>query len=247
MFSNTKLNVDKVFVLHVKHGYESRAEHIEAQMKQHGIDFTYILDGDIPDINDAILDKYFIDSMHNATPATSCTLKHILAYEALLLENYKDALIFEDDIFLNSNFNEIFNACMHEIERREDINSDKLFISFENSELNFVPSSKLISGQFLYKQETGRCAGAYYITKGSAEKMISSLQQHKCNKISDIWHNDLFKNGLLDIFWCHPTIAEQGSHSGQFDSALSHRRKDIIRAIAWWFRKKIQKTKFKIR
>ena len=77
------LLIDKVFVLHVKKGYEDREKFIIDQFRAFNIDFEFILDGDIGDLTDDVIKTYFGDAMHGRFPAMSCAMKHILAHERI--------------------------------------------------------------------------------------------------------------------------------------------------------------------
>jgi GR25 family glycosyltransferase involved in LPS biosynthesis len=229
-----KLNVSKVFVLHVKKGYENRLESIQKQFGDFGIDFELILDGDIPDLNEYYLNRYFRDEIKEKPNAvTSCTLKHILAYEAVVNNGYKDCLIFEDDIFLKPNFVEVFNESIDEIRNRQDIDETRVFISYENSRMKLIPASQRISGQHLYRSDSTRYAGAYYITYGVAKSIIDYTLAKKCEIVSDWYLTQHQRDFNMNIYWCHPAVAEQGSHSGKFDSGLNSKRAGIFRRIAW--------------
>jgi glycosyl transferase family 25 len=230
----TKLNVSKVLVLHVKKGYEARLESIKKQFGAMGIEFGLILDGDIPDINDHYLNTYFRGEIKEKVNAvTSCTLKHILAYEEIAKNGYKDCLIFEDDIFIKPNFIEVFNSAIDEINNRPDIDEKRVFISFENSRMKLIPASQRVSGQHLYTAESTRYAGAYYITNQVAKSIVDYTHKYKCEVVSDWYLTEHRKDFDMHIYWCHPPIAEQGSHSGKFDSSLNQKKAGILRRIAW--------------
>jgi glycosyl transferase family 25 len=83
----------KVFVLHVKKGYEERAAHIDSMMSRLGIEFEYFLAGDIPDLTPELLDKYFTGMMKATLPVTSCATKHLLCHEKIVADNLPCALI----------------------------------------------------------------------------------------------------------------------------------------------------------
>ena len=57
------IDVGKVYVLHVKQGYENRLQSIQKQLKRLDMDYSLILDGDIDDITPEILDLYFTGEM----------------------------------------------------------------------------------------------------------------------------------------------------------------------------------------
>ena len=98
---------EKVLVLHVKQGYQERAEHIEKMLARLCIPFEYILDGDVSDLSQEILDKYFKpgkEKLYGYTPRTSCSYKHFLAYEYIIRNNLEGALIFNTSVNFYGNF-----------------------------------------------------------------------------------------------------------------------------------------------
>lgn len=117
---NINLNNKKVFVLHVKKGYEARENHINRMLKKMNIPFEYILDGDISDLTNEVLDTWFQGTMHQYSPQASCSYKHLLACKEIVARNLDGALILEDDIYLNKRkFVSVFNQSMKELEKKE--------------------------------------------------------------------------------------------------------------------------------
>jgi glycosyl transferase, family 25 len=236
-----KLDCDKVFVLHVKKGYEERRIHIENQMKLHDINFEYILDGDISDLNEVIFNNYFASNLHNYNHTPSITYKHILAYKKAVINNYKSILIFEDDAILDKNFNNIFNKSV--LEFRLLKNSDHpTIISYENSELKYFSNKNLIKGKLLYPNTFSRCAAAYLVNQAAAKLFIEDAETNKVNAIIDWWHNQLIEKKQLKMLWCFPTIVEQGSHNGMFNSALDSKKRGIYFAIKFKIEKFYKKN-----
>lgn len=224
---------EKVLVLHVRQGYEDRAEHIENMMAELRIPFEYVLDGDVSDLTADILDRYFerdgVLRKENFLPQLSCTYKHLLAYERILKNNWKGALILEDDIILHKDFVVIFNNCMEEYKA---MSTTDILISFEDSRLRFVPRSRRVKGRYVYKGTKDRMAGAYYISNGAAMKVINYVSENKCSLPIDLMHSLLIKQNGFPYYWCQPTIATQGSFTGKFHSSLSVREELGIK-IFW--------------
>lgn len=238
---------EKVLVLHVKKGYEDRAENIERMLKDKGISFEYILDGDIPDLTPEILNRYFKGERVSASAGTSCTMKHFYAYEYIIKHNLPGALILEDDMILYDNFIPIFNQCMEERQKRSMSN---ILISFEDSSFHFVPRSQRVKGLHLYKGPRDRFTGCYYISNECAKQIMDYVEKNKCDLVSDRLHNFLIAPpNSLQYYWCHPTIATQGTHNGLFPSSISQKsaqkqnyRKNIwklklfYKKLIYWFR-----------
>lgn len=226
-----KLAIQNVFVLHVKKGYEERKKFMEDQFQKHEIPFEYMLDGDLTDLTPDIIEKYFAGEMDNIQkPATSCAFKHLLVYEQILQRKIDYALIFEDDVQLSDNFNQLFNESLKEIKQIED----GFFVSYEDTTLEFVPKEQLEKGKLLYPATRGRCAGAYLIDYQTAKIIMDYVNKHKCHLPIDWMHNFLVEEKqLFSIYWCHPTIAQQGSHTGKFTSGLSKKKGAFIQQIRW--------------
>lgn len=222
-----------VLVAHVKHGAEERRESIERQLGSLGIPFEFMLDGDIADIGPERLARWF-DPGFAVGPMLSCTCKHLLMYERIVDGGWRGALILEDDIFLASNFADVFNASLDEVRERGSA-ADGAWISFENSTLRMPRHSELRPGKFLYRRMLTRCTGAYYIGVEAARALLHAASTLKVDKVIDIWVNDMAERfpDRLQIYWCHPTVAEQGSMNGRFHSMDARRAATLWRKVKW--------------
>lgn len=217
----------KVYVLHVKSGYEQRAASMEGQLARLQIPFEYILDADIPDLTSEIITRHFIDD-HRMRPAQlSCAMKHMLAYQALLASDGNGALILEDDMLLDDDFVSLFLRCIEEL---NEIGESKSMISLECSSLQFVPRSQRIKNRMLYRSfKGGRMGGCYYIQRSAAEAILDDVHTSGCPLPIDLYHTELNKHGRLNFFWAHPTMSVQGSFTGQFASSISQRQQSLIK------------------
>ncbi len=242
-----KLLVSKVYVLHVKNGYDERLISIKNQFSKLNIDFELITDGDMVNISQTRLDKYFSGSMHSINPIASCALKHFLVYEDMRKNEISESIIFEDDIILTTSFNNVFNQTIDEAKRRTDIDENLLFISYENSTLKSVGKSKRIPSQYLYQSHTTRCAGAYFITKKVALKFLDSLDIDRCDCPIDWFHKKILKQHNIPIYWCFPSVAEQGSHNGLFRSSLEQKKCGRFRQLTWNFLKMYKSFIYKLK
>ena len=223
-------------VLHVKEGYEDRRIHMERMLKAHGISFEYILDGDMCDITEEILDRYFTsETMHQVSPHTSCALKHLYACEYIVKNNLKGALVLEDDMELYANFDTVFGKCLEEIDRRQ---LQAPLVAFDDSNLRFVPRSQRRKGIFLYPAQRDRYTGCLYYSYGVAKQILDYVAEHKCDLFIDGFHTALIGRIGLHYYWSHPTIASQGTHNGLFASSINadYARKQGYRARAWYFK-----------
>ena len=234
------LRVDHVYVIHVSSGAEARAASIERQLAQHGISFEYVLERDMKDLTPEWLDQWFGPPMNVVQPRTSCCSKHLVAYQRMIRDGWNDALVLEDDMFLSEDFVEELNLSLKELRSRPGL-AEAAYISLENSGLR--PLNKIATeepGVTLYRASKGRDTGAYWLTRASAERFLERAATAKIRESTPFFQNILFEPGVVELYWRHPAIAEQGSHSGKFDSLVTEHRKGLMRRPRWLARKAFQ-------
>ncbi len=212
----------KVFVLHVKKGYEDRAEHMEKMLGGMGIPFEYVLDWDMPDLTEEIVLRYFKgDCYGRVCPATSCAMKHQEAYNRMLRDDIPYALVLEDDMFLKKNFVKVFMAAFEEVKKSNG--TDKPFwLSLEATGMGFTPRSRRRKGQYVYPGRFIQCAGSYLVNKSLAKVAVDTISAEKSDLGADHYLDSLLARGLADGYWVHPAIAEQGTHTGRMKSAIGN-------------------------
>lgn len=223
-----------VLVAHVKHGFEDRRRSIERQFTELGMPFEFMLDGDISDI-DAELSARWFDPGFPLGPQQSCACKHLLMYQRIVKAGWAGALILEDDILLLEGFAPVFEASLQELRRRNEAVLGTAWISYENTGHVVPPRREIKQGQMLYRSMTTRCTGAYYIGCTAAAALLHEASTRKVDKAIDCWVEDMVPllPDRLQIYWCHPAIAEQGSMNGRFDSMDSRRRAGVWRRLKW--------------
>lgn len=221
----------KIYVVHALKGYEFQEKHVANLFSQYGLDFEFVTDGDPSLTNNTILKEHFTDDIiHKASVgALSCTLNHMLAYKELIKCNQKYAIVFENDPVFLPKFHEKLAKVYTEL---VDLKSG-FIISLENTTLRFPSKYQTKKGKVLYKAKTGRMAGAYIIDLEGAKKAINSLEHKKCSDIIDWWHNELIHSGVLDMYWAHPALVEQGSHNGLMNGTISTKSKSFFRRLSW--------------
>ena len=226
---------DQVFVAHVKSGYESRRKSIDEQFSRLKIDFEYLLDGDICDISVDTKNRWFLPPLIASPQMMSCTCKHFLIYERIVESGLQGALIFEDDIFLADDFVRQYNLATRELFDRDDIDPGRAWISYENSTLRYPPKRVLRPSQRLYRAVEPRCTGAYYIGAEAAKGILQLADSEKAGLAIDCFVEKIANraDSPVDLYWCHPTIAEQGSMNGAFQSIDARRSASLWRKIKW--------------
>ena len=152
----------------------------------------------------------------------SCTYKHLLAYRGIVENNISYGIVFENDIVLSKKFNEIIAAALEEIKKR---NLKNFVVSLEDSMLRYVPASKRIKGQLIYRNPGMiRFAGAYLFDRQYAQNMTADVDKNGCDDVIDWFINHRDRRGLVDIYWLHPTIATGGTSCGRLSSYFECRR-----------------------
>lgn len=236
----------KVYIVNVRSN-EPRRNHMISQLSGYPClsDYMFMHQGDIADIDSAIMEYYFAGELTTIGPATSCTYKHLLIYQALLQEeHHAHYLVLEDDIYLSPDFCARLSSIESEIKNRSLSN---YLISLEDSNLRYVKRSLRRKGVVLYPQAKGRMAGAYLIDKEAARFMLEEVQKYKCHYPIDWFHNFCASKGIISIYWAHPSIATQGSLNGQWPSSIDAKAYGKIRAFKFYLRKLYRKLMYELK
>ncbi len=228
-----KLQVDKVFVIHTRTGLGYRRDFMERQMETLGISFEFMLAGDIEDLNQAVLEKYFAPPMQVYDARTSCALKHIYVFEQLIERSWQNVLILEDDAILSGDFVQDFNALMLEVSERQDISEDLAYICLENSTLEFVPKRQRKRNQKLYAASKTRGGGGYFLTYEVAARVVEYIYQKRCHISNDLFLNALFPILEIPVYWSQPALIEQASNNGMWQSSLGNQGHGFWRKMRW--------------
>lgn len=233
------LEIDGVYIIHPKTGYEVHEQRIRKIFAAMGMPFHFVTEGSPSEFTEELLGRYFVPNIHAIlTPGVlSCTLNHILAYERMLQNGDQYALIFENDPFFLGDFLKDMQSVLKEARQKEP----GFIVSLENTTQHYPSFWDTKKGQHLYQAYVGRCAGAYLIDRVGAEAILADLKQKKCDHIIDWWHNGLFQRNVLSIYWAHPTLVEQGSHNGELSSTISTQNKGWRRKTLWWLQNRYKK------
>lgn len=219
----------KVFVISVKSGFENRQAFINKQMKEFGIEFEYMLKFDINDReSDEVKNHYFgIDTCEKINAKQSLVLKHLEVLREIKKRNIDCAIIFEDDVILDSNFLEVFSNAMSEYSALKPLS----IVSLGHANHSYVPKSQLLSNKYLYLASSLRCTDSLLIRNQESIVVLNYIDQYISdgNKISlavDSFYDYIFPIIGISCFWLHPTIVTQGSMNGMFASVLDQKRLD---------------------
>ena len=242
----TKNEILTTLIIHVG-ALKEREEHMKQQLSAQGLDnHVFILDGDKDTLTPEVLEQWFDPQgeVYGATAGASCAMKHLLACRYVVDHELEGALVFEDDICLHRRFREVFDHSLDEM-RREHA-GEPVFISYEDSTLEFVPRSQRQSGKVLYPAARGRFAGAYYLNRRAAQAVIDCARTHKIHLPADHFYYYVASQHGMNCYWCQPAIATQGSFTGLFSSAIKQRRHGLLR-LRWWLKLNYKKLLYNLR
>jgi glycosyl transferase, family 25 len=231
-----EIGIDGIYVVHAKTGYEMHEKHVNQLFASEGLNHVFMTDGDSSIFTPELLQKYFTPNIENrlSRGVLSCTLNHILCYEAIVAQNNRYAIIFENDPFF---IVKDFKASVAKIIKEANTLPPGFIISIENTSLRFPPYKITNKNQLLYEAKQGRCAGAYIMDQVAAQNILQHLQHTKCNDVIDWWHNNLIDNKIIKMYWAYPAITEQGSHNGLLSSTISSKERSNSRRIKWAIQK----------
>lgn len=227
-----------ILVIHVR-GNGTRRRYIQEQLDTLGYPYHFILDGNVEDLTPDIIDRYFsdngkADTMYGAFPRTSCAYKHILAMKYILDHGLEGALIVEDDLRLKGNFKEVLMKGMEEYQK--NYKQEPFIANYEESSLMFVPRSMRRNGQVLYRATRDRFAGCIYVNAIAARAILQYIDRHKSAYASDMLHNHLIRQDIINYYWSHPCIACQCSCDGSMPTMIPTRPRPLKR-LKWLYKK----------
>lgn len=228
------LNVDAVFVVHVKLDLE-RGVWMQQQLDALGIPFRWMLEADLEELSAADVDRYFSgkEMAGPARAAHSCAMKHLFVYRTMVNEGLNRVLVLEDDAILSSEFVDVFNRMVEEWAAFPEEERNMALINLENSLQVWVPRRQRKKQQLLYSMPQGRATGGYLLSLPLAKAIWEHALGYGCHRPIDWYHNDLSSIIGLKHYWIHPTIVEQGSHNGTWKSRVDGKPAGWFRRITW--------------
>ncbi len=212
-----KLSIDAVFVLSVR-TFEDRIKHVKQQLALHGIDYQFIFEFDIPELNSDILLETFETENVLDKPQQSLVLKHIHAWRLCVENNYKNILVFEDDVILSPDFVSRLNGAVTALEKKQS--SYLLFLGGADTK---VPDAFLLSNEDIVEQPIATSEG--YVTDLVACRSRNDwLSKNKVNLPSDFLIRTIDPLCEIKQYWIKKYLVEQGSVTGIFESSLDKQR-----------------------
>lgn len=228
--------VEQIYVLHVKHGYEDRAESIESQSRKHGFSFEYILDWDTEELNYEVLGRFFaLDSQLTEAQQSLC-LKHYEALKRVSARSsrrpanpHEKCLIFEDDVLLGRDFGSRLSACLVEAK-----NLPENVILCIGSGCNlFTERKRLIKSRMLYPATQMRAADSYVLSRGVAQILVEYIEENGFDRPYDHYLDSIVEALNIRIYWLEPPVVVQGSQNGTFQTSLYKQKPLLYKRVHW--------------
>jgi glycosyl transferase family 25 len=167
--------------------------------------------------------KHCTSLYSNFGPKSSigCALSHLNVWKAFLLTNKQYAIVFEDDIILNSLGTDNLLSTIKHYVSKTPITFDILYLGCfgsENTPNLFTISMKIlgISSEYKYinnhikKPEVALAAHAYVISRHGAEKLVKYIDGNIHNHI-DYCIQTLYSRGILNNYVTIPRLIYQSS------------------------------------
>lgn len=213
-----QLSIDAVYVLSVQ-TFDDRITHIKNELKKHNINFEFIFEHDIPELQEENLALLFSTNCTMGLPQKSLVLKHLEAWKQCIKNNYKRILILEDDVILHGDFTKKLNIAL---EAMDALHSG--YLLFLGGADTRVPPDYFLETGPIFKNPIATADG--YVTDAIAcERRINWIIHNRVNLPADHLLKHIDHRCKTEQYWTTTALVEQGSVFGLFNSTLDKGRK----------------------
>lgn len=208
-----------VYVIHAAH-FEDRGAHMKQALGQLGIVFEFVADFDPKDITEEVEQKYFAPGVSMSMGAKSCALKHVRVMELMAERQEAKALVLEDDLVFDQHFVDWLLVFLKEAANF----APGYTIQLGCANNMYVPGRQLKKDQHLYSMGEVRATEAYLVDAKAAQQRWTWIMENKINLPIDHFFNRCDAALLMPIYWSDPTLVEQGSMNGMFQTTIESGR-----------------------
>ena len=223
-------NIAVILVIHVK-TFVDREAHMRSELGRFGLHFEFVLDHDAVEITPEIEARYFVPDCRLSRAEKSCCMKHLLAMRQVArLPEGQFGLVLEDDVVLADDFPAILGKA---VEEAAGLSGPRVIQVGCANNLH-VPKHLVKDGTYLYRASQVRATDSYLIDPDSARRRIAFIEQHKMALPADHLFNQVDTACGIPFYWLEPTVVEQGSMNGRFQSAICAKRSRRSRASQYF-------------
>jgi glycosyl transferase family 25 len=141
--------------------------------------------------------------------------------QRVVARGWNYCLVLEDDAILHKNFRRGVENALQELKQNY---SGVPCVTFIGSGGNwYTPRSQRRKGQHLYPAHKGRLTDSYIIGQEAAALRLGWIEKHKMDQAIDNAFNKMDHDLGITLLWLEPTVVEQGTKRGLFNSTLAGR------------------------
>ena len=234
------LPISRVYIIHTAVHEKERGAHVRHQMKALNLPCELVMEGEATEVLQLSGVPVIKDKLLKQSGLASCSYKHYRACQLAIMRKEECILILENDIFLEPHWKNTLAKALQEIKQKQ---ISCFVLSIEDSSLHYTPRSQRKQGELVYPARHPRMAGAYVMDIAACKALVNYIDEHGLYAEPD-WHlHDAQQQGLLQMYWLHPAIAEQGSHNGHMQTAFNSKSKNRWNRFRWkikkWYRKHV--------
>jgi glycosyl transferase, family 25 len=209
------VRLEAVYVIHARK-FADRAAHMASQMAKFQMPYELIEQFDPDAIEPATKSRFMPPDYPFSIGKFSCTLKHFEALRRIAARGHQCALVLEDDVVLDRNFNGELAKILEEAQTI----TRPYTIQIGSGGNMFTPKKRLQPGKRLYEADQVRATEAYVISAETARLRLEWLDRNQFRTSTDHLFNLIDREMGIACYWSEPAIAVQGSMNGMFHSSL---------------------------
>ena len=208
----------KTMKYYLIHGIDkSRKERMLDEFQRNGIDnddVTWITYPNKDELTDELIEAVATpEAAYQLRPGQlSCTYKHYLALEDIVVNQYPVAMIIEDNIGFYNNVPQTIDKYLSQLPDDWDVLFDSNLLRYAEqpttADTVVYPKSNDIGGGY---HGGTRGVACYLITLQCATKLYDNYLPF--GHVSDFWMNELFRRLDIKSYWTHPTNVFVAPHS----------------------------------
>lgn len=220
--------LDGICIVNVKAFTERRA-HIEKELRRFGLVGELVLEHDANEITPELDDRYYLPNPQLTNGHKSCGLKHVAIMQRVVDRGWRYCLVLEDDAILQRDFRQGIENALRELKRDYANTPAVAFIGCGGNW--YTPRSQRKKGQHLYPARKGRFTDSYIINAEAAQARLDWIARNKMRNAIDNAFDIMDAELGIQMLWLEPTVVEQGTKRGLFNSTLEGRWPSAIQGL----------------